>query len=138
MSSSISNRLPWKPKSIARTALGVLFIVASVPHFIATDTELKTVPTFLPLRRTAVYLSGVFELFGGIGVFIPRFRRISGWGLAALLVAIFPANIYHAVRDIQTGRFTKMRIYHLLRGPLQILFVWWALWATGKEKEVQH
>ncbi len=126
-------RLRWKPKDIARTALGVLFISASLPHFIAADTELQIIPPSLPLRRTALYISGIFELLGGIGVLIPRFQRVAGWGLAALLVAIFPANIYHAVRDIRTGRFVKTRIYHLLRAPFQGLFIWWALWSTSKD-----
>jgi uncharacterized membrane protein len=132
MSTSIVSRLPIKPKKIARIALGVVFIGASIPHFTAPDTELQIIPPALPLRRTALYISGVFELLGGIGVLIPRFQRVAGWGLAALLVAIFPANIYHAVRDIQTGRFAKTRIYHLLRAPFQGLFIWWALWSTSK------
>ena len=127
------NRLPWKPKDIARVALGVLFIGASLPHFIASDAELQIIPPSLPLRRTAVYMSGIFELLGGIGILIPRFQRVAGWGLAALLVAIFPANIYHAVRDIQAGRIAKTRIYHLLRAPFQGLFIWWALWSTSKD-----
>ncbi len=132
MPTAALKRLPWKPKDIARVALGVFFIGASLPHFIASDTELQIIPAVLPLRRTALYISGVFELLGGIGVLIPRFQRAGGWGLAVLLVAIFPANIYHAVRDIQTDRFTKTRIYHLLRAPFQGLFIWWAVWATSK------
>lgn len=126
------SRLRWQPKDIARVALGALFIGASLPHFFAADQELQIIPSFLPLRRTALYISGAFELLGGIGVLIPRFQRAAGWGLAALLVAIFPANIYHAVRDIQTGRFAKTRVYHLLRAPFQALFIWWALWSTSK------
>ena len=132
MPTSTTNRFHWKPKQIARIALGIFFIGASIPHFTAPDTELQIIPRSLPLRRTALYISGVFELLGGIGVLIPRFQRAAGWGLAALLVAIFPANIYHAVRDIQTGRFAKTRIYHLLRAPFQGLFIWWALWSTSK------
>ncbi len=133
MLTSTSKHLPRKPKDIARVALGVLFIGASLPHFIAADTELQIIPSSLPLRRTALYISGIFELLGGIGVLVPRFQRAAGWGLAALLVAIFPANIYHALRDIQTGRFAKTRIYHLLRMPFQGLFIWWALWSTNKD-----
>jgi uncharacterized membrane protein len=130
---SALNRLSIKPKKIARIALGIFFIGASIPHFTAPDTELQIIPHSLPLRRTALYISGIFEFLGGIGVLIPRFQRAAGWGLAALLVAIFPANIYHTVRDIQTGRFAKTRVYHLLRPPFQGLFIWWALWSTSKK-----
>ena len=128
------SRLRRNPKDIARIALGILFIGASLPHFFAADVELKIIPPFLPWRRAALYISGAFELLGGIGVLIPRFQRTAGWGLAALLVAIFPANIYHAIRDIQTGRFAKTCFYHLLRAPLQGLLIWWALWSTSEEK----
>ena len=107
-------------------------MASSIPHFTAPDTELQIIPPSLPLRRTALYISGVFELLGGIGVLIPRCQRAAGWGLAVLLVAIFPANIYHAVHDVQTGRFAKTRVYHLLRAPFQSLFIWWALWSTSK------
>ena len=131
MSKSIWKRR--KPKDIARVTLGIFFIGASLPHFFAADQELQVIPPSLPLRRTALYLSGAFELLGGIGVLIPRFQRPAGWGLAALLVTIFPANIYHAIHDIQTGRIAKTRIYHLLRPPFQGLFIWWALWATNKD-----
>lgn len=132
MPTSTTSRFHLQPKQIARIALGIMFISASLPHFFASDTELQIVPPSLPLRRTALYISGVFELLGGIGVLIPRFQRAAGWGLAALLVAIFPANIYHAVRDAQTGRFAQTRVYHLLRAPFQGLFIWWALWSTSK------
>jgi uncharacterized membrane protein len=133
---STLDHLSRSPKNIARSALGILFIAAALPHFFASDAELQTIPPFLPLRRTAVYISGIFELLGGIGVFIPRFQRAAGWGLAALLVIIFPANIYHAIRDMQTGKFAQMRIYHLLRAPLQGLFIWWALWSTSREQKI--
>jgi len=74
-------------------------MVASSLHFI-TDVELKIIPPILPLRREALYITGIFELLGGIGLLIPRFQRAAAWGLVALLVAIFPANIYHAVKNI--------------------------------------
>ncbi|HEY6409634.1 MAG TPA: hypothetical protein VIY29_19415, partial [Ktedonobacteraceae bacterium] len=51
-------------KDIARISLALLFIVASTFHFI-TDVELKIIPPFLPLRREALYITGVFELLGG-------------------------------------------------------------------------
>jgi len=86
-------------KGIARVFLALLFMVASSLHFI-TDVELKIIPPILPLRREALYITGIFELLGGIGLLIPRFQRAAAWGLVALLVAIFPANIYHAVKNI--------------------------------------
>ena len=121
-------------KDLARVFLALLFIVASSLHFI-TDVELKIIPPFLPLRREALYITGIFELLGGIGLLIPRFQRAAAWGLIALLVAIFPANLYHAVKKIQLGGFLNSPLYHVIRLPLQALLIWWALWCTGKKLE---
>ncbi len=121
-------------KGIARVFLALLFIVASSLHFI-TDVELKIIPPILPLRREALYITGIFELLGGIGLLIPRFQRAAAWGLVALLVAIFPANIYHAVKNIQLGGFLNSPFYHVVRLPLQAVLIWWTLWCTGKKPE---
>ena len=118
-------------RNIARVVLALLFIVASSMHFIS-DVELKIIPPFLPLRREALYITGIFEIVGGIGLFIPRFQRAAAWGLAALLVAIFPANMYHAVKNIQLGGILNSPFYHVIRLPLQAVLIWWALWCTGE------
>jgi uncharacterized membrane protein len=119
-------------KDIARVSLAVLFIVASSLHFIS-DVELKIIPPSLPWRRAALHITGIFELLGGIGLLIPRFQRASAWGLAALLVAIFPANVYHAVKNIHLGGITDYPLYHWIRLPFQAVFIWWALWSTSKK-----
>jgi uncharacterized membrane protein len=121
-------------KGIARVFLAHLFIIASSLHFI-TDVELKIIPPFLPLRREALYITGIFELLGGIGLLIPRFQRAAAWGLIALLAAIFPANIYHAVKNIQLGGILNSPFYHVVRLPLQAVLIWWALWCTGRKRE---
>ena len=54
-------------------------------------------PPMFPLHLEAVYLSGLFEILGGVGVLIARTRSIAGWGLLALLIAVYPANIYMAL-----------------------------------------
>ena len=118
-------------RGIARVVLALLFIVASSMHFIS-DVELKIIPPFLPLRREALYITGIFEIVGGIGLLIPRFQRAAAWGLAALLVAIFPANMYHAVKNIQLGGILNSPFYHVIRLPLQAVLIWWALWCTGE------
>ena len=121
-------------RGIARVVLALLFIVASSMHFIS-DVELKIIPPFLPLRREALYITGIFEIVGGIGLLIPRFQRAAAWGLAALLVAIFPANMYHAVKNIQLGGILNSPFYHVVRLPLQAVLIWWALWCTGEKGE---
>ena len=114
--------------AISLTAQGILYMVASIFHFV-TDTELAIIPPSWPWRRAALYITGVFEFLGGLGLLLPRFRRVSSWGLAALLLAIWPANIYHAISDKRRGRWKKSAVYHILRFPLQIVLIIWVLWA---------
>ena len=120
-------------KEIARVSLGLLFILASTLHF-TTNTELKIIPAFLPWRQQALYNTRVLEALGGIGLLIPRFKRAAAWGLVALLIAIFPANVYHAVKNIQLGGFLNTRLYQWGRLPLQVVFIWWTLWSTSDKK----
>ncbi len=124
-------------KTIARIVIGVVFILGGILHFTASETELKLIPPFLPLRREALYITGAFESLGGLGLFVPnaKIRRLSAWGLVALLVIIFPANVYQAVTNMQLGGFMNTRVYQWGRLPFQAVFILWALWCTSDEKK---
>ena len=71
-----------------------LFLVAGVGHFASADFFVKIMPPYVPLHRELVYLSGVFEIVLGLLLFFPQTTRLAAWGLIALLIAVFPANIY--------------------------------------------
>jgi uncharacterized membrane protein len=81
---------------------------------------MKIMPPYVPWHRAMVELSGAAEILGGIGLLIPRLRRQAALGLVALLIAVFPANIYMATNPIEAGA-------GLL---LQPILIWWVLWAT--------
>jgi len=123
-------------RHILRITQGSLYIFASIFHFI-NEKELAVIPPFLPWRRAALYITGIFELIGGLGLLMPRFQRPASWGLAALLVAIWPANIYHALVDKRSGRWEKTRLYHIIRFPLQIVMIVGVLWAGNKQLPAQ-
>jgi uncharacterized membrane protein len=107
--------------------LGVVFIVAGVMHFVAPGTYGKIMPPMLPAPLLLVYVSGVCELLGGVGLLVPGTRRWAAWGLVALLVAVWPANVYMAMVP---GRFPGIPLWALwARVPLQIPLILWALWA---------
>jgi len=85
-------------------------------------------PWPLPL----VYVSGFFELLGGVGLAVPRMRRAAGWGLIALLVAVFPANVDMLMN---AGQFPAIPVWALVaRLPLQGVLIAWVWWAAVKSQ----
>ncbi|GAC1391706.1 MAG: hypothetical protein NVS4B11_21590 [Ktedonobacteraceae bacterium] len=124
-------------KTLARITMGIVFILASTLHFTASEAELKIIPSFLPLRHEALYITGILEFLGGVGLFVPnrKLQRASAWGLVVLLIVIFPANVYQAVKNIQLGGFMNSPIYLWGRLPFQAVFIGWALWCTSGERK---
>ena len=96
-------------------------------HFVKPDFYMNIMPPYLPLHLPLVYLSGFFELALGLLILVPRFSRFAAWGMIALLIAVFPANIYvYQHQEL----LPASPIVHLLRLPLQIVFILWAYWHT--------
>jgi len=119
----------WRTsKRIGRWLLAALFVVAGLGHFLRTDSFVKMMPSYLPLHRTLVIVSGVFEVVLGILLLVPRFSRLAAWGIIALLVAVFPANI-HIYRHQEL--FPLPPIAHLLRLPMQGVLILWAFAYTS-------
>jgi uncharacterized membrane protein len=88
-------------------------------------------PPYLPWHRELVFISGVCEILGGIGVLFPQpLRRAAGWGLVALLIAVFPANLHVALNDVPIGASPPNPWLNWLRLPFQVVFILWALWCT--------
>ena len=115
---------------VARLLLAVSFILAGANHFISPQLYLSIMPPYLPAPLTLVYLSGFFEMLGGIGVLVPRVRRAAGWGLIALLVAVFPANLY-MVTASEAFVVQGIPLWALyLRLPLQLALIAWVYWVT--------
>lgn len=104
--------------------VSALFVASGVVHFRNPRVYEQIMPPYLPAHRELVYASGFFELLGAAGVLVPVVRTAAGWGLIALLVAVFPANVYMAT-DADT--FAKLAPAWLLyaRLPLQALAIWW-------------
>ena len=115
-----------------RVVLAVAMIAVGALHFVRPEGFLKIVPRALPFPLALVLISGVFEIAGGVGVLIPRVRRAASYGLVALYVAVFPANVNMAMNDIQPDGMHLPTIVFWLRLPLQIVFIAWALW-VGRE-----
>jgi uncharacterized membrane protein len=111
--------------------LAGFFIGAGVNHFLIPATYEQIVPPRLRGHgRELVQISGVAEIAGGLGVLIPATRRLSGLGLIALLVAVFPANVYMAREPQDFRKIPRWALYARL--PLQPLMVLWAWRATRR------
>ena len=123
-------------RTIARWLTAGVFMASGVLHFVATDTYEKIVPPVLPNPPALVYISGIFEILGGLGLLVPRTRRAAGYGLAALLVAVYPANIYHAFSGLKTGSLIDHPLYHWIRLPLQFFMIWEALWCSRSKPKI--
>mgnify|MGYP001038007663 CR=1 FL=1 len=118
-------------RGVGRTLTGLGFVAIGSSHFTATDGFVKIVPEFLPEKPALVYISGVCEILGGVGLLVPATRNLAGWGLIALLLAVFPANIYHAVAKVRVGNLPDGPLYHAVRLPAQGLLIWLVGWVAG-------
>jgi uncharacterized membrane protein len=110
--------------------IALIFIGAGVNHFVIPAAYRQIVPPSFGDPERLVAISGVAEIAGGLGVLLPRTRRLAGLGLLALLVAVFPANWYMARNPARFARIPGWALYARL--PLQPLMMWWVWRATRK------
>ena len=115
-------------KKLVLLGLAAFFINVGIDHFINPDFYLSIMPPAFPLHLEAVYISGLFEVLGGLGVLIPRLRKFSGWGLIALLIAVYPANIYMALTPEAFPDVPLSALY--IRLVFQFIFFYWAYLVT--------
>lgn len=122
-------------KSILKYLLAIFFVFAGLNHFRDPDFYLKMMPPYLPWHLLLVYSSGFLEAVLGIMLLIPKCRRIGAWGIIALLIAVFPANIHMAMNAELYTEFSPTALW--VRLPLQAVLVAWAYWYTRPENTVR-
>jgi uncharacterized membrane protein len=120
-------------KDILKYLFAASFVLAGLNHFISSDLYLKIMPPYLPWHLPLVYLSGVVEIALGALLLIPTLTRVAAWGLIALLVAVFPANIHMAVNHELYPAYNVTALW--LRLPLQIVLMVCAYWYTAPESK---
>ena len=122
-------------KEILRGVLVVCIIIVGITHFLRPEQYARIVPPpFPPLA--SVYISGFFEILGGIGLSIPFFSVAAAWGLIALFIGVFPANIYMTLHNIEIEGIPHSQLLYLARLPLQAVLIAWAYWYT-RQPETQ-
>ena len=114
--------------------LAIMLIVGGLAHFAKPAAYMAIMPPFLPFPLALVYLSGVVEAGLGALLMVPTLKRVAAWGIVLTLIAIYPANIYHAVnggiRHPDLPAIFAEPTFAYARLPLQLVFVAWAWWYT--------
>lgn len=116
-------------KEILRGVLAIAIIIVGITHFTKPEEYAKIVPPPLP-PFAMVYISGFFEILGGIGLVIPLVSVAAAWGLIALFIAVFPANIYQALNSISIEGIPHHPALYWVRLPFQAVLIAWAWWYT--------
>ena len=114
-----------------RLVLVAFYLGAGILHLKSPQGFIKIVPSFVPWPAQVVWLTGLAEIAGAIGLMVPRLQKAAGIGLALYAICVFPANINHAVNQIDIGALPNSWWYHGPRFVLQPILVWCALWCSG-------
>ena len=114
----------------ARIGLSLFFLFTGIGHFIRTEPMAAMLPSSVPYRVELIYLTGVFELLGAVGVWIPKLMKLTGVCLILMMLAVLPANIYSAFNYVEFGGHQYGPIYLLARIPFQMFVIAWTYIAT--------
>lgn len=118
-----------------RWLCAVLFTLAGINHFLNPAFYERIIPPAFPSPHLLNLISGFFEIVGGLGLLVRPLRRTAGWGLIALLIVVFPANIYMAMHPtlFNATPSTLWTIGVWLRLPLQAVLIAW-VWLVSFER----
>ena len=106
--------------------MGLFYVVAGFAHFLRPEMYVRVMPSYIPWALAMVYISGVAEVLGGIGVLVPRTRIFAAWGLVLMLISFLPV---HVNMCLHPSRFPEVPLWVIwLRLPLQLPLIVWAWW----------
>lgn len=133
--SRFSSQYPHHRKEILRGILAVCLIVVGITHFTHPDQYARIVPPVFPHAVSLVYISGVLEILGAIGLLIPLVSVMSAWFLVALFIGVFPANLYQAIHSVPIDGIPHHPLLYWFRLPFQAVLISWAWWYTRHPEE---
>ena len=118
-------------RSAMRLVIAAFFIGGLFLHLRSTDALVRITPGWVPFPREVVLITGWLELAGALALLWPPTRKAAGIALALYIVAVWPANIKHAVEHIVLPPIPDSWWYHGPRLALQPVLAWWALFCAG-------
>jgi len=108
------------PQILLRVLVALPLLISGVLlHFFRASLTASIIPALFPARLFLAVLTGVFEVAGAIGLFVPRFRRSAALWIAIMMVAVFPANIHSAGQVINGFKFPSVPV----RLAMQIVYI---------------
>ena len=110
-----SVQLQW----FLRVVVALPLLVSGVMHFTRTAVFASIVPPGFPAPSLLVRISGILELAGAVGLFLPAARRAASTCLAWMMVAIFPANVYAANRVVGGLHMPGVPV----RAAMQVIYI---------------
>jgi uncharacterized membrane protein len=112
-----------RSRAVGLWFLALFFVMAGLNHFLNPGPYLAMMPPYVPWHEGLIIVSGIAEIAGGLGILIPQMRRPAGWGLMALLVAVFPANLQVALHGWPGVQIPQWTLWARL--PLQPVLMAW-------------
>ena len=115
----------WKNLGLA--VVFVWFFAGGITHFTNPDFFVAIMPPWIGWHLQIVYISGVFEILGAIGILVPKTRQWAGNGLLLLVVCVSPANVHMWLNpelfpDVPETFLTVRLIIQLLL----LALIWWS------------
>ena len=116
---------------------GIPFILVGIEHFREPQKFVDIVPKYMPFALFLVYLTGVIEIVGGLGIIYPETREITGRLMVLFLIAIYPANFNMWINDIAIGGSKFGTNWHIMRAIIQVLLISICIW-IGRTSSKQY
>ena len=123
-------------KTTLRIVFALFFVGAGVNHFLKTGFYLRMMPPYVPMHLAMVQISGIAEVVLGLLLLVPQTTAMAAWGLIALLIAVFPANLQMALHPETFPEFSPRALW--LRLPLQAVMIAWAFWHTRRNRRARR
>ena len=126
-----------RAKRFLMWGMAVFYALAGFNHLLNQGFYVAIMPPGLPNPEWLNVLSGLAEIVLGVFLLEPRTRVLAAWGIIALLIAVFPANVWVAMENIGSdGPGSGSATFNWIRLPFQALFIVWAWWYTRADTEI--